>query len=137
MACSGRPSTPPALLISSIASRTPSRMLTPIEEDPPVKGPATPILIGSAAWAAADRQTEAAATAAYNANLFKRNGMLSPVVVMKMLGRAVYPHRPGVPAGSSLIREITYAGAPQSGTSAPCNGMGLDRVSGKRRRAGR
>src|SRR6218665_1155018 len=107
MACSGRPSTPP-----------------PIEEDPPVKGPATPILIGSAAWAATDRPTEAAATAAYSANLFKRNGMLYPGVVTKKLGPAVYPHLPGVPAGSSLIREITYAGAPQSGTGAQRDGPG-------------
>ena len=45
----GRPSTPPALLISSAAIRTASRMATPIAEEPPVNGPDTPILIGSAA----------------------------------------------------------------------------------------
>ena len=50
--CSWRPSTPPDLLISSTARRTPSRMLTPIDDEPPVNGPCTPILIGSAAMAA-------------------------------------------------------------------------------------
>jgi hypothetical protein len=38
-------------LISSTASFTPSRMLTPIEDEPPVNGPETQILIGSAASA--------------------------------------------------------------------------------------
>mmetsp|Transcript_5286 Transcript_5286/g.19880 ORF Transcript_5286/g.19880 Transcript_5286/m.19880 type:complete len:266 (-) Transcript_5286:1957-2754(-) len=56
-----RPSTPPALLISSVARRTPSRMLTPIDDDPPVKGPATPILIGS--WACTPHAMAASAMA--------------------------------------------------------------------------
>src|SRR5271167_4950387 len=45
----GRPSTPPALLISATASLAPSRMLTPIDDEPPVNGPDRPTLIGSAA----------------------------------------------------------------------------------------
>ena len=47
-----RPITPPAALISSTASFTPSRMLTPIDDEPPVNGPDRPILIGSAALTA-------------------------------------------------------------------------------------
>jgi hypothetical protein len=39
------------LVLSSVARRMPSRMLTPMEEDPPVNGTDTPILIGSAAIA--------------------------------------------------------------------------------------
>jgi hypothetical protein len=39
----------PAALISLAANLTPSRMLTPIDADPPVNGPDTPILIESAA----------------------------------------------------------------------------------------
>ena len=39
--------------------RTPSRMLTPIDEEPPVNGPSTPILIGSAAKAEAAVQASA------------------------------------------------------------------------------
>jgi hypothetical protein len=41
--------TPPAALISLTANFTPSRMLTPIDAEPPVNGPDTPILIESAA----------------------------------------------------------------------------------------
>ncbi len=43
--------TPPAALISSAASFTPSRMHTPIDDEPPVNGPESPILMGSSARA--------------------------------------------------------------------------------------
>src|SRR6478736_8888567 len=63
-----RPSTPPLLLISSVARRTPSRMLTPMEDEPPVKGPSTPILIGSAANAPAQKATAPATARSLNRN---------------------------------------------------------------------
>jgi hypothetical protein len=53
-------------LISATASLTPSRIDTPIGAEPPVNGPATPILIGSAAIAPAEKPRAIPATSIFN-----------------------------------------------------------------------
>jgi hypothetical protein len=54
-----------------------------MDEEPPVNGPLTPILIGSAAKAKPDKLMSAEANATLDANLAKRIVMLSPICFKK------------------------------------------------------
>jgi hypothetical protein len=59
-----------------------------MEEDPPVKGPETPILMGSAAKAKPERLMTAADRARWDANLAKLNFMLSPYLKNRSIDAA-------------------------------------------------
>ena len=64
-------------------------MLTPMEDEPPVKGPLTPILIGSAAKLSPDQLMSAEVSATLDVNLAKRVVMLSPICFKKTRNRTL------------------------------------------------
>src|SRR4051812_27574739 len=89
-------------------------MLTPIEDEPPVKGPSTPILIGSAAHAAPATRAHAAAMGMSLAVKFK--AYLLWVRIRNLQRKAIVRRR----LGRGGVRESADALAASQATLGAC-----------------